>query len=215
MKQEFIKKIKGIFLQKDSLIICILTGVLLLIISWPVKDSKGEQGTEEDSFGEIMYEEKLKQGIERGEALGEKVVLAEAEEKQQTQRLEQRLEEFLKVMEGVGNVKVMITLDSLGEKVLEKDIPVEQSVITEQDSQGGSRSTNDTNSKEETVYITDERGNKYPYVITETLPKIKGVTVVCQGGGSDLIQKNITEVIQALFGIEAHKIKIVKMKQME
>jgi stage III sporulation protein AG len=44
---------------------------------------------------------------------------------------------------------------------------------------------------------------------------VEGVSVVAQGGGDSQIQKNITEVIQALFGIEAHKIKVVKMKQEE
>mgnify|MGYP006875711212 CR=1 FL=1 len=38
------------------------------------------------------------------------------------------------------------------------------------------------------------------------------VTVVAQGGGNAVVQKNITDVIQALFGVEAHKIKVVKMK---
>ena len=50
------------------------------------------------------------------------------------------------------------------------------------------------------------------YVSKIREPSIEGVTVVAQGGGNAVIQKNITEVIQALFGIEAHKIKVVKMK---
>ena len=44
---------------------------------------------------------------------------------------------------------------------------------------------------------------------------VEGVSVVAEGGDSALVQKNISEVIQALFGIEAHKIKVVKMKQEE
>lgn len=52
-------------------------------------------------------------------------------------------------------------------------------------------------------------------MVKEVSPVIEGVSVVAQGGGNPLIQKNITEVIQALFGIEVHKIKVVKMKQQE
>ena len=39
-----------------------------------------------------------------------------------------------------------------------------------------------------------------------------GITVVAQGGGNAVIQKNISDVLEALFHIEAHKIKVVKMK---
>ncbi len=42
-------------------------------------------------------------------------------------------------------------------------------------------------------------------------PSVKGVVVSAQGGGNAKTAENISEAIQALFGIEAHKIKIVKM----
>ena len=42
-------------------------------------------------------------------------------------------------MEGVGKVKVMITLKSSEEKVVEKDSQREENEITEEDSKGGSR----------------------------------------------------------------------------
>ena len=40
---------------------------------------------------------------------------------------------------------------------------------------------------------------------------IRGVLVVAQGGGDPVIVQNITEAVMALFGIEAHKIKVMKM----
>ena len=43
-------------------------------------------------------------------------------------------------------------------------------------------------------------------------PEIEGITVVCKGGGNTYIQKNISDALVALFHIEAHKIKVVKMK---
>ena len=82
----------------------------------------------------------------------------------------------------------------------------------ETDSTGGSRDVINSRQEETTVYVTDSAGNKTPYVSKIREPSIEGVTVVAQGGGNAVIQKNITEVIQALFGIEAHKIKVVKMK---
>ena len=129
--------------------------------------------------------------------------------------LEQRLEEILGAMQGVGRVKVMVTLASSGEKIVEKDIPLERNNIVENDSTGGNRSTNEMYSQEETVYSTNSEGDKIPYVVKENSAVVEGVSVVAEGGDSALVQKNISEVIQALFGIEAHKIKVVKMKQEE
>ena len=137
------------------------------------------------------------------------------EEEYIVQALERRLEDILYVMQGVGEVKVMITLASQGEKIVEKDVPLDRSNILEEDSTGGTRSTNEMNSKEETVYSTNAQGDKVPYVIKETGVEVLGVSVVAQGGDNDIVQKNISETIQALFGIEEHKIKVVKMKYQE
>ena len=41
--------------------------------------------------------------------------------------------------------------------------------------------------------------------------QVEGVTVLAQGGDSPVLKKNITEVIEALFDIEPHKIKVAKM----
>lgn len=220
MKNDFLGKIRQLFLQKESFVICILAGILLLVIVWPMEDGAKKDNKEE---GELLDGSQAIIDYEHEVKLMEEDKATEVFQYQEDNELypptliamEKKLEELLSMIEGVGKAKVMITLDSLGEKVLEKDIPVERSMITETDSEGGSRSTNNENSKEVTVYVTDSQGNKIPYVITQTLPAVRGVTVVCQGGDADYIQKNITEVIQALFGIEVHKIKIVKMKQME
>ncbi len=44
-------------------------------------------------------------------------------------------------MAGVGDVTVMITLESSAEKVVEKDVEAEKETVTESDSQGGTRTT--------------------------------------------------------------------------
>ena len=144
-------KIKQLFLQKDSLTICILTGVLLLVIAWPTEETKEDKKNKESTVGEIVYEQETDS---KGDYLQQKEKSLDIQtQEQELLILEQKLEEFLTVMEGVGKVKVMITLDSLGEKVLEKDIPVERNVVTEQDAEGGSRNTNNTNSKEAYLLI--------------------------------------------------------------
>ena len=126
--------------------------------------------------------------------------------------LEDRIEEILSSMEGVGQVQAMVTVSSSKELIVEKDEPINRSTVTETDGSGGTRSTNESNYEYETIYETDSNGNKIPYVVKHIEPQIQGITVVAQGGGDALIQKNISDVLEALFHLEAHKIKVVKMK---
>jgi stage III sporulation protein AG len=79
------------------------------------------------------------------------------------------------------------------------------------DAEGGSRNTSDINTGQETVFIEDQSGNQIPFIKETLRPEIAGVMVVTQGGGDAKIISEITEAIVALFGIDEHKIKIVKM----
>lgn len=51
----------------------------------------------------------------------------------------------------------------------------------------------------------------FTYTAQNTYPEVEGVFVVSQGGDDSSVKLAITEAIQALFGIDVHKIKIVKM----
>ena len=128
------------------------------------------------------------------------------------EEMERELEELLSCMEGAGKVKVMITLQSTGEEIVEKDRPATRSNKTENDGTGGSRNTNDMENEETTVFITDADGRQIPYVRKTMQPSVEGVAVMAQGGGNEMVRQNISEAIQALFGIDANKIKIAKMK---
>lgn len=46
----------------------------------------------------------------------------------------------------------------------------------------------------------------------ENYPEIRGVLVVAQGGGDPVAVQQIQEAVMALFRVEAHKIKVMKMK---
>ena len=209
--------IKENVIKKDNMIILILMGVLLLVIAWPM------EGYEEKDVGVSGLWDRNSSTIretrdkQTSDSLTQESYISQKylEEEYVVDTLEKRLEEILYAMQGVGQVRVMITLASRGEKIVEKDIPLERSNIVEEDSGGGSRNTNEMNSQEETVYSTNSQGDKTPYVIKETGVEVAGVSVVAEGGDNEVVQKNIGEVIQALFGIEEHKIKVVKMKYQE
>ena len=124
--------------------------------------------------------------------------------------LEQSLEELLGTMEGVGRVRVMVTLRDSGEAVVEKDQSRIRSGSTQVDAAGGSRNTTDI-SKEESTVFTGQGNAGEPFVKQVRYPKVLGVAVSAEGGGNAETVQKITKAIQALFGIDAHKIIIVKM----
>ncbi len=39
---------------------------------------------------------------------------------------------------------------------------------------------------------------------------VEGVAVIAEGGGNSVVVRNIIEVVQALFPVESHKIKVIK-----
>lgn len=196
-------------LTKENMAVVALLGLLLMVIAIPADRFSGDV---QENAGKDTWEgtSATQEGMETGEAAdgGDAASGGEGYAK----RMEEELQELLSAMEGVGEVKVMITIRDSGEQVVEKDVPSESGWVSETDSAGGTRESESARQEESTVYITDSEGNRTPYISQTTQPEIEGVTVVAQGGGDALIQKNITEVIQALFDIEAHKIKVVKMK---
>ena len=88
----------------------------------------------------------------------------EATEQQYERLLEKRVEDTLECVEGVGKVKVMLTLKSSEEKVVEKDSQREENEITEEDSKGGSRVSEDRSLSHTSIYEQKSDGTQTPYV---------------------------------------------------
>lgn len=189
--RQTINKIKGGKIKKDQIFIVFLAGVLLLVIALP-SGKKDEKESQESSSA----------GIRKSRE-------DENEDAYVTQ-METRLEEILSQVDGAGEVSVMITLKSSSEKVVEKDVQAEEENVTETDSQGGNRVTTSSNHGESTVYDGQSADGQTPYISKELSPEVEGVVVIAQGGDDAVVVKNITEAIQALFGIDTHKIRIMK-----
>ena len=104
----------------------------------------------------------------------------------------------------------MITLKSGGQKIIEKDQSGSSQTTEEEDSEGGTRTVEENTSDKTSIYEQESDGSSTPYVSKELSPEIEGVVVIADGGGNAVVAQNITEAVQALFGVEAHKIKIMK-----
>lgn len=183
-------------LKKSDWAAIALLGVLLLIIAMPSGSKTAVSTT--DNFGTVS-------GTEAEET---------TKKEDYSAYLENKLERVLAQMEGVGRVTVMITVSDNGESVVEKDASGSSTTTTENDSSGGVRTVTEEQSSETTVYLETD-GESRPYVQKEKLPSIEGVIVVAEGGGNSRVVSEISEAVEALFSVEAHKIKVVKMSSKE
>lgn len=181
------EKIKDFFMQVGPLrlILVGICGIFLVLVSLPKTDGDNEdKKTQKETTALVQQNEN-------------EVYVKE---------LEKRLVETLEQVEGVGKVQVMITLLSSKEIIVNKDNPYEES-----ETQGETNSEKKVNQQEQTVLITED-GEEVPYVIKEIEPEIGGVMVVTEGGGDPVIVSQVTEAVQVLFHVEAHKIKVLKME---
>lgn len=185
-------------LKKDQLLILLLSGILLLVIAIPTGNK--EPSTEKTT------------SVSEDENTGTDTLIDQT----YVNYLEQHLAETLSMIEGAGKVTVMITLKSSSEKVVEKDLNLSDEHVTEADSQGGTRTTRNSDHEETTVYGSGNENSsneEEPYVSKEISPQVEGVLVVASGGGNAIVKENITEAVQALFQIDTHKIRIMKMEE--
>lgn len=195
--------------RRDNLIVLVLAGILLFIIALPVREDKDEEKDNASTGQDILTFESLK-GAEGSGTESWAQQNADTDEEYAVY-LEKRLTDALSRMEDVGKVKVMITLKASRELVVEKDRPGSRSTTNESDAQGGSRIVSQMDTEEDTVYITDG-SRSVPYVVKTYVPQIEGVLVVAEGAGSGTVNRTIVGIVEALFGVEAHKVMVVKME---
>lgn len=99
-----------------------------------------------------------------------------------TEALEEKIENFLKTVEGVNKAEVILTLDTSNESVYAKNASGLDYILT---------------------------SDGKPISITEIYPTVRGVAIACTGGDRDDIKIKITELISAYLGISSNRIKIV------
>ena len=170
-------------LKKEQWVIGFLMAILVLVIMMPVPEKRAQE--------EVSGKENKVNSLEG-----------------QGDSLEKQLQAILQKIAGVGKVEVLITYEDKGRVIVEKDESVSEELVQEADSGGGTRTTTTSKNEEKAVYGNSEN----PYVVQELSPKVKGVLVVAEGGGNLSVKKQIQETIEALFGLDTHKISIMKME---
>lgn len=124
--------------------------------------------------------------------------------------LEQRLEDILSCINGVGNVKVFINYSETSETVAMYNENSKISVTEEKDTSGGIRKVETTDSQKEVVY-QEENGEKTPIVQKTIEPKIQGAIITAKGASNINIKTSIIQAVEAATGLATHKIQVFEM----
>lgn len=113
---------------------------------------------------------------------------------------EQRMAEVLGTIDGVGRVRIMLTLCAGSSLRLAEDSSLS-------DSTGGQ-------TKQEKQVLTVNRGSgRQEVVVTQQLyPTYQGAVVVCEGAGSSSVRLAVVNAVSVLTGLSSDRISVVKWK---
>ncbi|GAB7386825.1 stage III sporulation protein AG [Bacillaceae bacterium] len=124
---------------------------------------------------------------------------------------ETQLKEILEQIVGVGQVSVMINLESTEEVVVETNRSSRQQTVKEQDGKNGTRDTIDQ-SREEQVVLVDSDNGQQPIIVKRIKPNVRGVLIVAKGAENLQVKKWILEAVQSVLDVPAHRISILPKK---
>lgn len=113
---------------------------------------------------------------------------------------EKRMAEVLGAIDGVGRVRIMLTLRAGSALRLAEDSSLS-------DSSSGQ-------TKQEKQVLTVNRGSgRQEVVVTQQLyPTYQGAVVVCEGAGSSSVRLAVVNAVSVLTGLSSDKISVVKWK---
>ena len=117
------------------------------------------------------------------------------------QDLQADIEEILGTISGVGQVKVLLTVDSDGERQLAQNTELAYS--------GSTAAPEDYSRRSETVLVDGAEGDG-TVVVRTVYPTYRGALVVCQGGDRAEVKLAVTEAVAALTGLSADRVTVAK-----
>ena len=115
-------------------------------------------------------------------------------------QLEQELSEIISYIDGAGEVKILITMETGTEDVYAVEKKTEEKTSQSAEDDSGS---SEGEYKEENKYVTVKRkdGSEDAVLRKQIMPKIRGVLVVCDGGGNSVVKEKITQAVSGALNI--------------
>ena len=131
----------------------------------------------------------------------ENAATPQKEEMEELSVLEEKMETILSSMSGVGQVQVLLTLESDGERHLAQDVELEYS--------GSTASPTDYSKRSEPILMDGGYGDE-AVVIKRVFPTYRGALIVCQGGENPEVKLLVTQAVMSLTGLSADRITVAE-----
>lgn len=122
--------------------------------------------------------------------------------------LESKLAENLRQMQGVGQVRVTVTLASGIKSDYAKNESITKRTTEETDKAGGVRKSTETTENDQLVM---PNGVAQPVVIMEESPAVAGVLVIAEGAKEAKVREGIHNAVRTLLNIPTNKITVEAM----
>lgn len=121
--------------------------------------------------------------------------------------LEDRLENILSKISGVGSVEVLITYQESGSISPLYNETSSNSKTEEAIEAGNTKTTETTESKKEIIVDSASQ----PIIEKSVNPKIEGAIITAQGASNSKVKENIISAVEAATGLATHKIQVFEM----
>lgn len=118
------------------------------------------------------------------------------------QAVQTEMETILGQIQGVGQLHLMLTVDTGTERVLAGDTSLSYS--------GTTAAPDDYSRTSETVLVSGGSGSDDVVVTREIWPKFRGALVVCQGADDPTVKLAVMEAVSALTGLGSDRISVLK-----
>ena len=126
--------------------------------------------------------------------------------------LEEKIEKIVENIEGAGKCSVMVTLEKTEEYVYF----TEEKISTNTEEEKTQEKTKQTieSDKETKAGIVENRNSGNEVLVSTTLmPQVGGVVVICEGGGSVLVQERVTNAVATALNISHNKVFVTKKQR--
>lgn len=125
--------------------------------------------------------------------------------------LEKKLEQILSTIQGVDNVKVMITLETTGQIEPAFNKVKANETSQENDSDGGKRVVT-TENVTQTIVTQNNKDGSVPILLKSFEPEIKGVIVVAQGADDVLVKDRLFKAVKTVLQVSSNKVEVYPRK---
>lgn len=126
--------------------------------------------------------------------------------------LEEKVLSLVTNIQGVGEAKVWVTLESGAELVYARE-EVKNTDTTQSYGEDGIRSLHEKdNSEQKLILVEGTDGRRQPVVRTQKEPVVQGVVVVCQGARDMSVVERVTAAVTCALGISSSRVCVTQLR---